>query len=356
MDAIKRHFSIDISTQTIVKILVIVLGLMFVNSIKDVIFLVFISLVLAAAIDPSVTALERRGIPRGFGLAIIYIFLIAMVSLIVVLLIPVVVTQLEQFARQVPALYERAFSAFQTVRDTAIVSSLQKALESITQSLGNLTSGFFSRIFGFFGGLFAFFAVLVMTFYMTMEEKGMKRIAIDLSPVKYRPYLTQLFSRIEDRLGRWLRGQLLLGLIIFLMTLIGLLILRVDYALVLALIAGVTELVPAVGPFIGAIPAVLVALSGGALTGRPIDAVWVVILYIVIQQFENNLIVPKVMSKATGLNPVIVLVALLVGARLAGVGGVLLAVPTVIIIMTFLEDFIEEREHELNRLETDKSN
>lgn len=350
----QRQVTFDISTSTILKILAFILAAVFVNSIRDVLLLVFISLVLAAAIDPSITLLERRGVPRGFGVAIIYILLLAVLSLVVVLLIPVLVTQTEQFARQVPVLYNKVFSAFQSVSDTAVISSLQQALESFSQSLGNVTSGFFSRVFGFFGGLFAFFGVLVMTFYLTMEEKGMKRLAMDLAPVRYRPYLTKLFHRIEDRLGRWLRGQLLLGLIIFALTLVGLLILRVDYPFVLALIAGISELVPAVGPLIGAIPAVLVALSGGALSGHPLDAIWVAVLYIVIQQLENHLIVPRVMASATGLNPVIVIIALLVGAKLAGIIGVMLAVPTMIIITTFLEDFLEEREQQNNRLETDQ--
>lgn len=348
-----RQVSIDISASTIVKILVVLLLVLFVNSIRDVLLLVFISLVLAAAIDPSITALERRGVPRGFGVAIIYIVLLAVVSLVIVLLIPVLIEQTQQFAKQVPSLYNQLFSAFQSVSDSAVVSGLQRALESFSQSLGNITSGFFSHVFGFFGGLFAFFGVLVMTFYLTMEEKGMKKVALDMAPVRYRPYLTKLFNRIEERLGRWLRGQLLLGFIIFLLTLIGLWILRVDYLFVLALIAGISELVPAVGPFIGAIPAVLVALSGGALSGHPIDAVWVMLLYVVIQQLENHLIVPRVMASATGLNPVLVIIALLVGAKLAGLVGVILAVPTMIIITTFLEDFLEEREQDNNRLETD---
>ncbi len=355
MEQSRRPLAIEISMQTMLKVLVIVFGVLFVRSIADILFLVFISLVLAAAIDPSITALERRGIPRGFGLAIIYILLLAVVTLVIMLIVPIVVSQLEQFARQIPTLYDRAFSAFKSVEDTTIVNSLQKGLETVTQSLGNLTSGLFSRVFGFFGGLFAFFGVIVMTFYMTMEEKGMKRIAVDLAPVKYRPYLVQLFNRIEERLGMWLRGQLLLGFIIFAVTLVGLLIMRVDYAFVLALIAGITELIPAVGPFIGAIPAILVALSGGAWNGDPIFAVWVMLMYVGIQQLENHFLVPRVMSKTTGLNPVLVIVALLVGAKLAGVAGVILAVPTMIIVTTFLEDFLQEREDKDNRLEVDNA-
>jgi predicted PurR-regulated permease PerM len=179
-----------------------------------------------------------------------------------------------------------------------------------------------------------------------MEEQGMRRLSIDLAPAKYRPYFAQLFRRIEERLGRWLRGQLFLGLIIAVLTYIGLVSLGVKYALVLALIAGLTELLPAIGPFIGAIPAVIVGLSQD-----PWKGLFVAILYLVIQQLENNLIVPRVMSKATGLNPVIVIISLLVGAKVAGVIGVILAVPTVLIITTFLEDFLEEKKADDAKLE-----
>jgi predicted PurR-regulated permease PerM len=147
-------------------------------------------------------------------------------------------------------------------------------------------------------------------------------------------------------LGDWLRGQLILGLIIGTLTLIGLLAFKVEFAVVLALIAGLTELIPIIGPFIGAIPAVIVAFSQD-----PVLALIVMGLYIVIQQLENNLIVPRVMSKATGLNPVIVIVSILVGGKVAGITGVILAVPTMIIITTFLEDFLEEKKADDMRLE-----
>ncbi len=338
--------SFDLSTLSILKIILILLAVGFLFLIRDVLLLVFVALVLAAAIDPSITALERRGIPRGAGIAIIYLGILAIISLIVVLFVPLIVDQLTQFTKAFPNLYEKGLSVFQQFQDNSTFDSFRSALENLAQGLSNLTQGIFSQVFGFFGGLFSFIGVLVLTFYMTMEEKGMKRIAVDLSPARHRPYLTQLFNRIENRLGSWLRGQLTLGLIIATMTYLGLTLLGVKYALVLALIAGVTELIPIVGPFIGAIPAVIVALSM-----NPFLALWVLILYIVIQQLENNLIVPKVMSHATGINPVIVIIGILVGAKVANLAGVILAVPTIIIITTFLEDFLEERKSEDLRLE-----
>lgn len=342
----RQHFDITISTESLVKVLVVILGVMFVGLIKDVLLIVFIALVLAAAIDPAVTAMAKRGVPRGFGVAILYVLLFGFTTLVVGLFIPVIVSQLEQLGKSLPSLYEQAFKYFHSFQDTTLLNGLEKGLQSVSSSLANATSGIFTQVFSFFGGVFSFFGVLVITFYLSMEEKGMKRLAVDIAPEKYRSYLTLLFSRIEERLGKWLRGQLLLGFIIFLMTWIGLQILGVKYALVLALIAGITELIPAVGPFIGAIPAVIVAFSQNPTLG-----LWVMGLYIIIQQFENHLIVPKVMSSSTGLNPVLVIISLLIGAKVAGVVGVILAIPTALMIMSFFEDFVQERRSE-EQLET----
>lgn len=337
---------LEISINSVLKIVLIGLALFFLWVIRDVLLVVFVSLVLAAAIDPAITSLERRGIPRTFGITIIYIALLAVISLMFVLLVPLVTSQLTQLTDAFPQLYSKAFSLFERVKDQAILSSLQQGLDSLNAAASQITKGLFTGLISVFGGIFSVIGVFVLTFYLTMEEKGMKRIAVDLAPAKYHPYLTQLFHRIEERLGNWLRGQLILGLIIAIMTYIGLTLLGVKYALVLALLAGLTELVPLIGPFIGAIPAVIVALAQ-----EPILALWVVLLYIGIQQLENHLIVPRVMSRTTGLNPIVIIVALLVAAKVAGTVGFILAIPTVIIINAFLEDFLEEKKAADARLE-----
>lgn len=341
--------NVTISTTTILKTLGILLIVAFLYVVRDVLLIVFVALVLAAAIDPTITKLEQHGLPRGVGIAVLYIGLVGVVAVIVLTFVPVVIQQVTQFSKTFPQLLDNGFSAFQHFQTTNAFSTIQQALDSLSKGISSFTESIFTKIFSFFGGLVSFIGILVMTFYLTMEEKGMKRVAVDLAPARHRPYLTKLFGRIEDRLGSWLRGQLLLGLIIAVVTFIGLTALHVKFAIVLALIAGLTELIPLIGPFIGAIPAVIVALATD-----PILALWVLLLYVVVQQLENHLIVPKVMASATGLNPVIVLISILVGGKVAGITGVILAVPTMIIITTFLEDFLEEKKNEDIRLENMK--
>jgi predicted PurR-regulated permease PerM len=150
-----------------------------------------------------------------------------------------------------------------------------------------------------------------------------------------------LIARMQEKIGRWLRGQLLLSLIIFLMTYAGLTILGVRYALVLALFAGVTELIPYIGPFIGLVPALFIAL-----TQSPIVALGVLVLYIIIQQLENYVIVPKVMQRAVGLNPIVIIVAMLVGAKMAGILGIILAVPVATALSVAVGDLFELKRDE----------
>ena len=191
----------------------------------------------------------------------------------------------------------------------------------------------FNLITALFGNLVSFIIVLVLTFYLLVQEGAIKRTVLLFTPPSSRGYLSDLIDRMQLRLGHWLRGVLLLGLIVGGLTLVGLRILNVRYFLVLALVAGILELIPYVGPALAAIPAVFFGATESLWKG-----VAVLILYWLIQQLENHLIVPKVMAKAVGLNPLVVIVVILVGAKLAGFVGVLVAVPTTAALSVWLKD------------------
>jgi predicted PurR-regulated permease PerM len=148
----------------------------------------------------------------------------------------------------------------------------------------------------------------------------------------------QLVNRMQDKIGLWLRGQIILSVIIFLLTYLGLSILGVKYALVLALVAGLTEFVPYLGPILAAIPAVFFAF-----TQDPMLAVFVIVLYYIIQLFENNFIVPQLMQKVVGLNPVVSIVVLLIGFKVGGIIGVILAIPVATAIGVFAKDIFQKR-------------
>lgn len=343
MENNQKPITINLSTFTIVKVILILLALYFLFLIREILFVLFFSLVLASAVDPWVDWLQKRKIPRALGVLLIYLILILFIGLTIYLMIPPITQQVAELAENFPRLLERIISTFSTLRaysaQHGILDSLKNSLGSLSTNLQVAAGSIFSTVTGIFGGIFSFFLILVLTFYMVVEENAIKKLVWSIAPKRHQPYLMQLINRMQKKIGLWLRGQLILSLVIFLMTYSGLSILGVKYALVLALIAGLTELIPYIGPLIGAIPAVLLAF-----TQSPILALFVAILYYIVQMLENNILVPKIMQKAVGLNPIVSIVALMIGFKVAGVLGAILAIPVVTAISVFLIDLFERKE------------
>jgi predicted PurR-regulated permease PerM len=353
MDKEHPHL-ISISTGTILKLVGILIVAVFLYAIRDILLIFFVALVFASAVDPWIDQFHRAGFPRALGIFMIYLIVIGVLTIVSILIIPPITQQVSDIAQNFPTYYERLLSGFAFIQqystDTdGVAQNIQSSLDALSKSLLSFTGGVYGALSGFVGAIFYLLAVMVLTFYMTVEEKGLKNFIQSFLPAKYQPYLAKKANQIQEKMGMWLRGQLILVLIIGALSFIGLTILQVKYALVLAMIAGISELIPYVGPIIGAIPAVFLASSESLL-----KAGLVIILYVVIQQLENQIIVPKVMQRSVGLSPLVIIIVMLIGARLAGVVGLLLAVPTATIASIFLKDFFEGRRQEETELETEE--
>jgi len=254
--------------------------------------------------------------------------------LVVTLIFPSLSVQVKQLAINFPEFMEQIGLSVQEFWGKYNVGgNLQNVLDKFSQGLEQATSSIFGTIINLFGGLFSAGIVLVISFYLAVQEKGVKRFLVSLTPTEHHHYASDLIERIQSKIGGWMRGQILLMLIIGVLTYIGLFFLDVKYALTLALIAGLFELIPYVGPFIALIPAAILAFIQAPLLG-----LLVVILYVVIQQLENYVIVPQVMKKTVGLNPIVIIIVMLIGAKLAGVIGIILSVPLTASIAEFLKD------------------
>ncbi|MDP3964906.1 MAG: AI-2E family transporter [bacterium] len=351
-DKEQKNSTVSISTATIFKVIAIGLAMWFLYSILNVIGILFVSLIFTAGIAPWVDWLEDKRIPRVIGTTVLYVITLSIFSLVIILIIPPVTEQIGQITSVFPEYYNRISQDVEALResggDNAFVTTVQEALRTVNENLGRAASGIFSSLVTIFGGLASFLSIAVITFYLMLERNGMKKIIHALAPAQYQPYLTHLGNRITLKLGSWLRGQLMLGLIIFVITYVGLLVLGVKYALVLALIAGILELIPIIGPILSAIPALFLSFAES-----PAKALLVLILYVVIQQLENQIVVPKVMQKSVGLNPVVVIVAMLIGAKLGGLLGIILAIPTAAIIQVFSSDFFGSQRDKDNALESE---
>lgn len=306
--------------------------------VKDVLVLFLIAIVLASAFDPWVDMLYKIKIPRGLSVAVIFAVFLAVVTVVVVLLARPIADQIVDISRSFPQIYAKLNSALSSlhrlegINPNVAQNTGGTSLTQLAQSLSSIGSGIFNVVTSVFGGIVSFFMVLVLTFYLTIEENGFKKFIRHLFPVDKKEQVNYLVENMQKRLGLWFRGQMILSVIIFTAVYIGLLILKVKYALLLAVLAGLLEIVPILGPWISAIVAVFFAWADGLN-----KAIYTAILYLLIQQLENNLIVPKVMGRNTGLNPVVVILAILAGGRLAGIVGALLAVPIATVVSVYFE-------------------
>jgi predicted PurR-regulated permease PerM len=330
---------INVSTHTIVKIVAVFLGLYFLFLIRDIILLVIISMILAAAISPLVEWLYARlRFPRGLTVVLVYIVFISFVVLVFSLLLPKLAIEVVSLGNNIRDLQDSQFLQNSVFNEFIFRLGLSNMLQNLGLTLSELTQTLFQRTLGVFSGIFDLISVLVISFYLVIQQDGMKEFAKSLAPSEYHARIASMVSKVQNRLGKWLLGQLALMFSIFLMTYIGLSILQVKYSLVLALFAGLLEIVPYIGPILSAVPAVLVALLQS-----PLLALIVVALYTFVQQSENYLLVPKIIGKSIGANPLVVLVALLVGFKIAGIIGMLIAAPLVAVGTVVMEDYDSHR-------------
>lgn len=331
--------NLNIPLGTILRIVLAIAGIYFLYLAIDVLALLFISVVVASALTPWVDWFQRFRLPRSVGVIIIYVVVFLVISSMIFLIIPPLVEQIRALAISLPNIYGRAVLGLQQLQgevgiDTA--ATLQSALDNLGSSLAKSTTSIFTALNSLFGGLIQLVVVLVISFYLIVQENGLKKFLRSVTPAKYQPYLMQLINRINIKIGLWFRAQLLLMLTIFALTYLGLWGLGMNYVLVLALWAGLTEIVPYVGPIIGAVPAIFLGF-----TISPTMGLLVLLLYVIIQQLENNILVPTIMRRAVGLNPIVSILVILVGVKIFGIIGAVLSIPVATVIAVFMSDFFE---------------
>lgn len=315
----QNNILIDISLMSIVKVFGSIAVLALLWTIRDIIALFFVVLVMVAALSPIVDKWSKK-MNRVIAISIVYILIVGVLALLVTVIVPPVISQIEDLARSLPSYIDNNIGAIGFWKE--ILKASQESLTSLAGQFAGITNQIYSTTINFFSGLVAAFTVIVLTFYLLLEQHGAKKFILQHLPVENRTQVVSVVQKIGNKIGAWLRGQLLLGVIVGTLSGIGLWILGVPYVATLALWAGFTELVPYIGPILGAIPAILIALFQSPLLG-----ILTLALYVVIQQLEASFLVPKIMQKAVGLSPVIIILAVLVGAKLAGLTGVILSIP-----------------------------
>lgn len=336
----KQKVIFDVSITTILKVVVVILALSFLYLIRDIVTIFIVALILATIISPFAEWFAKKRIPRAVAVLLIYIVLIGLLSFVVTLLIPPLIEQsgqlFENLSSFTKTFIERVEPLKNLISNNAAQTGSSSTLESIEAGLPKALSGVFSTVTGVLGGIVSFVLILVLAFYMVIEGDALKKFFRSVAPERYQPHLVGLMTRAQHKMGLWLRGTLVLGFIVGILVYVGLVILGVKYALVLAILAGILELIPYLGPPVSAIPAVILAFSQ-----TPAKGLLVLILYIVVQQLENHILVPKILQKVIGLNPVVSILSMGIGFQVAGVLGALLSIPVATAATVFIADFIE---------------
>ncbi len=329
---------ISISTSTIVRFFAVILGLGLIFVTRDILFALIFAVIIASAVEPSIEWFKKRGFGRILAVVMIYMVFLALAAFLLYLVLPLMLDELHVAAGTLAKIQHQIILGVQQTVGTAagsfVAQNADMLLKMPLQYLGMFGQNISAGGTQVFRGVFVVFLIFVFSFYLSTQEKGIESFLRMVTPLKHEPYVLDLWRRSQGKLGRWLRAQMLLGAIVGVFIFIGLTMLGVEQALLFAVIAAVFEIIPVAGPILAAIPAVIVGFLVSPIVGVSIMA-----LYIVVQQTESHIIVPLVMKKAVGLSPLVVVVALLVGAEIGGMFGLLLAVPVTTIFAEVLNDW-----------------
>lgn len=356
-----RFSAVSVAQATLV-VLAICIGAWMAVVLRSTIILMLLAFFVAAVTDPGVRWLERMGFPRGIAILMLYFIAVFVFLFLLVSLIPIVATQLQQIAIDIndgvnaflraprihlPLLTDdvnQQLTDFVTVTlENMSISKFTDALQIVGQNMSSLAQGsvlLLTRIAGSVGNFFVkLIVVLVVAFFIQIEKEHIRLWFRSFFTARYRAYIDSKTEAIHIKIGQWARGQMLLGLSIGTLVFVALTILRMPYAATLAVLAGFTEFIPYIGPFIAAVPAVLIALTEGGIFWALIVAG----IYYVVQWCENNLLVPLIMKRAVGLSPIAIIFAMLMGlsfpAVIHPILGLLIAVPMTTIVAVFLDDW-----------------
>lgn len=324
---------LEISWSSLWRVIFVFLAVVFIYFAKDIVLAVLLSIIISSALDPLVSWLEKHKIPRILGTVLIFAFLILLVAILLYIIIPVALTELNIFIESLSKI-------------DAPILGLERIAEitgSFTESIGKLAGILFSggaslldTLSKFLGGIALAISVFVLSIYLSVDRDGVEKLLRALLPPSYEEQILSIYFRTRYKIGKWLEGQIFLSLSIGLLVFIGLSLLGVKYSLVLAILAAVLELIPYAGPIMSGAIAVLVALSQSQAT-----AIYVLIFFLVVQKLEGTFLTPTFMRLTTSLNPAVILIAILIGGQLAGLIGLILAVPGAVLVQEVINHWSE---------------
>ena len=334
----------DVSWVSLWRILLMLIFGVVLYLLFDVLVILFLALIISSALDAPISFMEKRKIPRILGAIIIFLTTAAVLGVLLYTIIPAAVFEFNSLYNSVLRNYFNIpyLESLETFSSLPSINKLESSLENfVGVFLKGASSSLVSVVGAIFGGVISVIAVFILSFYLAVSKYGVEKFLRFVLPIRYEGYVLEIYDRTKSKIGLWLQGQLILSLIIGILVFLGLLFLGVKYSLIFGILAGILEMVPFVGPVLVGTLAALIGFSESFTLG-----ISVIALFIVIQQLENHLLVPLVMKYTVGLHPVVVVISLLAGVKLAGFVGILLAIPIAVIVVEILESWANRRKME----------
>ena len=331
---------LDISWGTILKLTVASFVLYLIYLLKDILVWIVFALIISLLFNPAIDFLKRKYFPRVLATVTVYVLAFGMLGFFIYSIAPLFVTEIQQFSQMFPEYFEKISPSLKGFGIEAFDSfdSFSKVFE---ENLMKASSNIFSAIGSIFGGIFSAITIFAIALFLSLEEKGIDRIIGILTPKRYEAFALSLWERSQKKVSGWFGARILCSIFVGLMTFITCYVLNIKYAISFGLLAGVLDIIPLLGPIVaGAGILIIIAMTSWT------KAVFFLIAFMIIQQIEGNILNPVLTKKFIGLPPVLVLVAVMAGAKLWGGMGALLAIPISGILFEFLRDFLKKRKEE----------
>jgi len=346
-----KTLHIDINFATLVKSVFFLILLYCLYLLRDLVLVVLMAIVIASGIEPGTRWFKKYKIPRIVAVVIMYVFIFSLFAVMILFFLPPLIDELKILSINLPAsitsaqIVDQATNSVSELADgifpgglgIRIIDSLAigDALNQVVGVADQFKGGIFKVASAVFGGTLSFILIVVISFYLSVQEKGIEKFLRIMVPPAQEDYVISLWERSQIKIGLWVKGQLVLALFIGILVYLTLTIIGIPYAFILAVLAAVFELIPIFGPILSAIPAIII----GFLTGGLGTAFLVTIIYIVIQQIENQLLYPLVVR----VPPILAIIVLVAGGELAGFLGMLLAVPLAAAMLEYLDDLDKKK-------------
>lgn len=316
---------IEISHKTIIFTVIFLVLLWFLYQIRQLVLFIFISLLLTFVLEPAVEAIEKLKIPRVLAIILIYLFLFSIIGIVLAGVVPPLIDQTSVLISRLPTFLQQV--GFSKIDQNVINNQISQ--------LGSIPVNLVKFIIGIFSNIATVLILAVFTFYFLQERKKLDDYLAKYFTKEERARIKKVITKIEKRLGNWIRGALTLMTVVGVSSYFGFRLLGIEFALPLAILSGLLEIIPNIGPTMAAVPAVIAGLSISSVHGLATLS-WCFL----VQQIENNFIVPKVMQKTAGVSPLVTLISLGVGFRVAGIAGAVLAVPIVLTLEVIVSEFL----------------